>query len=603
MKAITSIMFFILLSYVNVFSQSELEQEITEVENGLLPINVFEGEPAYSLTDRMSYYQVPGISITVIKDYKVLWTKYYGLSDESLQTPVNEKTLFNVGSLSKGLASLTMLSLVQKGLIDLDEDVNLKLTSWKIPENEFTAKAKVTAKLLMNHSGGTMHAYATNYKRENFPTITQFLNGESPSIEKPTIIDRVPGTEFLYSNPGFAILQQLVEDVNHEPFYLTAKKNVFDILGMSSSTFQQPLPLEIEKYASAAHRKSSIPLPVKRYFYPNTAAGGLWTTTPDFAKYVIELQKSYHGKSNKIISQELTKEMLKTHVSPEYGFGLFIRTHGNEIYFGHMGDNAGFFAGFISHLSDGNAVIVFTNSNSSPELIREINKSVAKVYNWTDFLPEIYKIIPLNDYLKAEICGRYRSGSDEFIEIVDIDGALYLTTLGNEKLFHIGDNTFKIKRRAGEIKFIKDDNEQIVGAEYVFADEIGRISEVMNNAVRMKDGEKIPAELIASGKFEEAVNLYRKIFSENSNDKSISENRFNSLGYLYIGQKKYEHAKTIFELNIEFYPQSANCYDSYAEVLALMGNTEEAIKNYEKAIKLNPGLQNSRDMIKKLKEN
>ena len=380
MKKIHQYLILLLSSFVVACNPVINKQKL--VENNLLPVNVFVGEEPYTILERMEYYKVPGVSITVIQNYKVLWTENYGFADIESETPVGENTLFNIGSLSKGLSSLTVLALVQQGKIELDSYVNDQLVSWKIPENQFTSSKNVTPKLLMNHSGGVMHSYATNYTRKKFPSITQFLNGEYPALEKATVVDRYPASEFLYSNPGFAILQQLVEDVEEDEFYRVAQKNVFSVLGMHHSTFQQPLPNDWEIQAATGYRNGNKPMNEKRYFYPNTAAGGVWTTSADFANYVIELQKSYLGESNKIISQKLAQEMLKTHVSPEYGLGLFIRKIGDQFYFGHMGDNAGFFAGFISHITDGNAVIVFTNSNAGAELIKEINKTIAKKYAW-----------------------------------------------------------------------------------------------------------------------------------------------------------------------------------------------------------------------------
>jgi len=581
-------------------SQTNTEKEIFEVENNLLPFNIFEGETPYSLKDRMEFYQVPGVSITVIKDYEILWTKHYGYSDNETKQFVTDQTLFNVGSLSKGATSLTVLSLIQEGVIGLDDDVNTHLRSWKIPKNEFTDSSAVTPRLLMNHTSGAMHHYGLNYTRDNFPSITQYLKGELPARERPTIIDKVPGTEFRYSNPGYAILQQLIEDVTGKDLYKVAEENVFELLDMNQTTFQQPLTENIEKHASAGHRNGATPMPVKRYFYPNTAAGGLWTTTEDYAKFIIEIMKSYHGKSNKIISKDLVEEMLKPHATDIYGLGVFLRNIGGHEYFGHMGDNAGFFAGYLAHMSDGYGVIVFTNSNSSPELIREINKAVAKVYNWPNFLPEEISKVETSDNELKSFSGRYKTGSDNLINIDFKDGNLYLKNLENAALFHIGDNTFKVKRRDGEIQFLKDSEGNITHAEYHFADEIGRISDNRNKAVKLKEDEKIPSEYLEAGNIDKAIELYSEIFKDSPNDPAISESRLNRMGYSYLYQKKYDEALTVLKLNTEFYPASSNCFDSYGEALVLSGKKEEAIKSYQRAIELDPDAENSKTCLKKL---
>ncbi len=587
-----------LLSQTKENNAQTIEKQIHKVETGLLPQNVFEGEPGYSIKKRMKFYDVPGISITVIKDYKVLWTKYYGVADRELNIPVTDKTLFNVGSLSKGVAALTVLSLVEQGKVNLEEDINKKLVSWKVPMNKYTARAIITPKLLMNHSGGIIRQYGQIYTRENFPTITQYLKGELPAKTKPTIADRVPGTEFLYSNSGYAILQQMVEDVTGKPFYIIGKQNVFDVLEMNNTSFQQPISSEAKKNAAAAHVSNRV-LSKKRYFSPNAAASGLWTTTYDYAKYVIELQKSFQGRSNKIISRSLTEQMLNSHISTPYGLGVFIMKMGNEIYFSHAGDNYGFFARFVSHRTDGNAVIIFTNTSSSSGILNEITRAVAKTYKWNSYLPKIYKLDNISKKEKLKLTGRYKYGTDQLIEVVLQDENLFFIDGEKEQLFHIGKNTFKVKRKTGEIKFYKDDNNNLSRAEFTFANNMSRQKKI---ALKMKKNEKIPRNLLDEGKYIKAAVAYRKIHKKKPQDYSVSENRLNRLGYQYLRQNKPTHALCVFKINIEFYPNSANAYDSYAEALMKDGDIENAIKNYKKSIELNPNLQNAIEMLKKLKK-
>lgn len=596
MKNLIITLAFILIN-ASLYSQSTKKDEIELVENNLLPVNIFKSEASYNLEERMKFYKVPGLSITVIKDFKVVWTKCYGVTDWESQNPVTEETLFNVGSLSKGVASLTALALVEENKIDLNGDVNEQLNTWKIPHHKWEKTKKVTPLLLMNHSGGAMHHYGTSYS-ENLPNITQVLKGSPPAAERPTIIDHEPGSTFLYSNPGFAIIQQLIEDVEQKKFYEVANEKVFNVLNMNHSTFNQPLSIQQLTIAAAAHN-GYLNFTSKRYYIPNAAAGGLWTTGTDFAKYVIELQKSYLNNSNLIISQNLCQEMLSSHVSKQYGLGMFLRQFGEEKYFGHMGDNRGFFAGFLSHLTDGYAVIVFTNSNTSAELIREINKSVAKVYHWAEVIPEPKNLISLSIYDQMKYCGRYQTGSDELITIEFNNGELFLRNPLNEKLFCVSDHQFMIKRREGSINFTLN-QDSVVGLKYKFADNIGRISNIWIEGKRMDEGQLIPIEYIELGDFENARSLYLNIHSKNPSDPAIAENRLNRMGYQMISDNNLEAALFIFQLNIELYPNSANCYDSYADALQRNGQLKKSIENYTHALKLDPNLNNAAENLKKL---
>ena len=573
---------------------------ISQIENGLLPMTMIKGEPTYNIEERMQLYKVPGVSITVINDYKSVWTKHYGVMDSEIKSPVTDETLFNVGSLSKGVASLTVLSLVKDNKIELDEDVNVQLKSWKITENKFTKITKPTPRMLMNHSGGAMHHFSINYLRDNFPTIAQLLNGEPPAQERPTIIDRVPGTEFLYSNPGFAILQQLVIDREEKPFHKIAKEKVFDLLEMDHTTFEQPLSLELERFACSGHRPTGKPIDVKRYYYPNAAAGGLWTTTYDYAKFVVEVQKSYYNKSNKIISQKLTQEMISPGISKQYGLGVFMRDKDGEKYFGHMGDNAGFFAGYVSHTTDGYGVIVFTNSQNGAQLIREITKSVAKAYEWKGYLPEEYQLVAIDNDTQNKFVGRYKAGSDEVVEVIKTNGELFIKSFKDDMLYHIGNNEFVMKSRMGSISFIMNVSGEFDEIKYQFTDELGRFLYDEKTCPRIGNEEKIPRELLDEERVEEAINAYRNIFSENKNDPYLEENRLNMMGYQYMYRKMFNQSIAILLLNTEFYPESPNCYDSLGEAYMNSGNKELAIQNYKKVLELNPESQNAKDKLEKL---
>ena len=119
---------------------------IARIESGLLPSVVIEGRPASAmkLTDRMQYYRVPGVSIAFFDHGHIAWTSVYGVADGETGRPVTPETLFQAGSISKPIAALGALSLVEKGKLKLDQNVNDELTSWKVPENEFTEQQKVT---------------------------------------------------------------------------------------------------------------------------------------------------------------------------------------------------------------------------------------------------------------------------------------------------------------------------------------------------------------------------------------------------------------------------------------------------------------------------
>src|SRR5207302_11009060 len=166
--------------------------------HGIESIESVKGEPPVSLgiEKLMKLYNVPGLSVAVIEDYKIAWTKSYGVTEPGGTTPVTAKTLFQAGSISKPVAAAGMLALVQKGKLSLDENVNEKLKTWKVPENEFTREQKVTLRRLASHTAGlTVHGFPGYDVDEKVPSLVQILNGEKPTANTPEIrVDFVPGT-------------------------------------------------------------------------------------------------------------------------------------------------------------------------------------------------------------------------------------------------------------------------------------------------------------------------------------------------------------------------------------------------------------------------
>src|SRR5687768_16173884 len=137
-------LFLLLFPFAAYGQNGSVDVRIKRVEQGLLPAVLIKGEPAWTLEERMKHWKVPGLSVAVIKDFKVEWARAYGVKDIDTKEPVTTETLFQAGSICKPVAAMVALKRVQDGKIALDENINNKLQTWKLPDNEFTAKKKVT---------------------------------------------------------------------------------------------------------------------------------------------------------------------------------------------------------------------------------------------------------------------------------------------------------------------------------------------------------------------------------------------------------------------------------------------------------------------------
>ena len=339
----------------------------------MLPITATKDKMAAyaNIVERMRVYGVPGLSIAVIDGGRIVWAKGYGVANTRTGKAVTTDTLFQAASISKALAALGALVLVEHGKLGLDDDVNRYLRSWKVPANAFTAAHPVTLRTLLDHSAGFNVAGFSGYKAERpIPTLVQILNGEPPANTPPIRVESIPGDNYRYSGGGYMVLQQLLIDVSGKPFDSFIQSVVFRPLGMSHSDFQEPLPGTLLPVAARAHYAGGEMVPGGYSVAPELAAAGLWTTPSDLARYIVAVQQWNRGSRRGLISPQLTRQML----SPQIGFaglGTVISGRGKDRRFGHDGFNEGFESSFVGYVHHGKDAIVMANSGFAYMLIKE----------------------------------------------------------------------------------------------------------------------------------------------------------------------------------------------------------------------------------------
>ncbi|SPF50350.1 Beta-lactamase [Candidatus Sulfopaludibacter sp. SbA4] len=361
---------------------ADLDQKIQRVTQGLRPASVSKGAaiPKMTITERLQFYKVPGVSVAVMQDGKVEWARGFGVTSAEGGKPVDAETLFQAASISKHVAAMVALHVVDEGKLSLDEDVNLKLRSWKVPENEFTKTEKVTLRRLLNHSAGlTVHGFPGYAAGAPVPSLVEILDGKKPANTDPIRVDVVPGTLWRYSGGGYEVMQQLVMDVTGKPFPQLAREIVLGPLGMSRSTYEQPLPSRYGGNAASAHHADGMTIPGEWHTYPEMTAAGLWTTPSDLLRVVRELQTGSH-----VLKPETQRQML-TKVLGDYGLGLALAETGGQKSFSHGGSNAGFQCMMFGYLEGGRGAVVMTNGDRGGALAGEILRSIAAEYGWPDY--------------------------------------------------------------------------------------------------------------------------------------------------------------------------------------------------------------------------
>jgi CubicO group peptidase (beta-lactamase class C family) len=369
-------------------SDSAVEAKIQDVENNIAPAFLIKGQDGSHITlaSRMAALHVPGVSIAVIHNGTIEWAKGFGVT--KLEGPaVTPNTLFQAGSISKPVTAMAILHLAQSGRLSLDTDVNQYLKTWKVPENSFTAQKKVTLRGLLSHTAGvTVHGFPGYASGDPVPTLVQVLNGEKPANTPPIRVDTVPGTIWRYSGGGYVITQQLLLDLTGKSFPSFMQETVLGPLGMSHSTYEQPLPATRQADAATPYDQHGAPIVGGAHTYPEMAPAGLWTTPSDLARYAIEVQKSLTGQSNSVLSKTTASEMVKDVGLGNYGLGLQVGGSPDHTYFEHGGVDEGFVSNLIAY-DNGDGVAIMTNGMNGGRLAEELVRTIALAYHWPDFAP------------------------------------------------------------------------------------------------------------------------------------------------------------------------------------------------------------------------
>jgi CubicO group peptidase (beta-lactamase class C family) len=402
---------------------------IHAVETGLLPAILVKGEPVakMTLTERMAALHVPGVSIAYFKDGHLVWTRGYGFADVAHKVAVTPDTLFQAGSISKPVAAMAAMKLVQDGRLSLDEDVNLRLKAWKVPDNALGAQEKVTLRRLLSHSAGlTVHGFEGYERSAPLPTLVQVLNGEKPANSQPVVVALTPGTKFVYSGGGYVVAELLMQETTGEPFARFMRDTVLQPAGMTASTYDQPLPPARYGVAAHAYDGKGAEVPGGWNVYPEQTAAGLWTTPTDLAHWAIELQNEAAGTSSRVLTPATAHVML-TRGLGDWGLGLNLPSDG-PARFGHGGANVGFrndLMAFVGDHREGFAIM--TNGDNGSELISEIERSLAAAYGWSIYRPQEMAAVAVPAATLTPFAGIYEDPQIGQVIVAVKDERLYIT--------------------------------------------------------------------------------------------------------------------------------------------------------------------------------
>jgi CubicO group peptidase (beta-lactamase class C family) len=439
---------------------------------------------------------IPGLSIAVISDGKIIWNKDFGTRNTSTNEKNKINAIYEAASLSKPLFAYAVMQLVDKGKLDLDKPL-ISYIDEPYLEKEFLNKKiddqrilKITARMVLSHTSG-------------FPNWRNKNNLKLISI---------PGEKFGYSGEGFGLLAKVVEKITGKDLNTFMNESVLKSIGMKNSSY-----IYLDKFDDVLAYPHGLMQDVTEKFKPKVphAAASLHTTSEDYAKFICSVL------NEEGLSKNTLNEIFKTQVivAPEetkkiawgLGFGLQLTEDGTAFW--HWGDNGNYKAFFIAFKNQKSGVVFFTNSC--------FGMSIAK------------------DIVQNSIGG---------------DNVIFESKMLSQ---------YKPMNRLS-VEFLRR---------------------------------------LASSGVDSTVSWCRYISLRLSYDKAFPESFINSIGYNYLGNKKYQESIKIFILNVELFPRAFNTYDSLGEAYMMVGDIEKAIFNYKKSLELNPNNLGAVEALKKLEKN
>jgi CubicO group peptidase (beta-lactamase class C family) len=331
-----------------------------------------------NIQKQMEDDQIAGVSMVIIKGSTISKVDCFGSLEIGTNRWVKRDSIFNASSISKFFTSILVMTLSEQGILDIDENINKYLSSWKIPMNPFSSF--ITLRHLLSHHSGIVDpegGFPEIMPMFDAPSMVEILEGKTTYCETPIEVKYEPGSEFLYSDAGFCIIQLVVEGALGNSFEEVMKEYLFLPLQLNNSTFRLP---QSKDQFSCGHTKNGELVNGKYTIYPYPAASGLWTTPTDVALLVVELMKALKGKSNHLSSIN-AKEMIKPQGGKEWsGLGVFLDSHEKGIEISSLGWGVGFQCMMVALPLEEAGLVIMTNTDTGVHQLKGLIGEVYRAY-------------------------------------------------------------------------------------------------------------------------------------------------------------------------------------------------------------------------------
>ncbi len=308
----------------------------------------------------MAREKIPGLSIALVDEKDVIWVEGFGYTDRSATTAVTPDTLFSLQSTSKAVTATAIMTAVQRGMLDLDVPVRKYLPGFRINSRfETNPGARITLRHLLSHTAGLTHEAPVG---NNFDPRCSSFEEHVGSISNTWL--RYPvGERYSYSNLGFDLAGYILQVACGQPFHQCVTQLVLDPLGMTNSSFDVQAVLRRQNRAVGhddAFPNLAVEIPIK-------AAGGLYSTARDMAKFLQLLLNDGNTTNGKVLEERLLREMRRIPFpakgqSEGYAVGVDLARRNGVVFLSHGGGGFGFRSDLIWCPEYGVGIVFLTNS-------------------------------------------------------------------------------------------------------------------------------------------------------------------------------------------------------------------------------------------------
>ena len=390
-----------------------------QIEAALQPSIVVKGDDysAYGLDQRRAFYGVPSASVAIATNGQIEWAAGYGDS-------IDADTLFQAASLSKAVAAAGIATLAAEKGVSLDEDLTPLMTSLDLAAMNGSGKPVTLRGLLSHTNGATVSGFPGYPPTGPIPTNLEVIQGSESTNTDPVVFTPIEDGVRRYAGGGYQVAQAWAEEASGEPFAELMDRLVLQPIGMTKSSFAQPLPSDLAaQNVAEAYTGDAEMVEGGWHVYPEQAAAGLWTTPSDYARFMLALMGAAAGDASLGLDPQIAKEM-STPVAENYGLGMGLqRPQGDERRWMHSGSNKGYRCTAMGFPDRGDVIVVMTNHPRGFPLLGEINRAGNRTYDWPRTPPMEVERFFMSDTELASFAGPYvREGQADILFDVTVDG-------------------------------------------------------------------------------------------------------------------------------------------------------------------------------------